>query len=104
MVSAYEHFKNTVMTLAQQNGITEFPYVINDEKGREVYWENHDQFWIKKKYDVLDHIVSYENSNGTWYRREFDSDGNLFYYEDCTGFIIGERKRKLNHEVIQVTL
>jgi hypothetical protein len=92
------------MTLAQQRGITDFPYIITDKKGREVYWENHEQFWIKKKYDALDHIVFYENSNRTWYRREFDSDNNLVYYEDCTGLIIGERKGKLNHEVIQVIL
>ena len=57
-------------TIAQQLNVKEFPFIIKDEKGNEIY---------------------YEYANGSWARREFDSQSNLIYYEDSKGHIEDNR-------------
>jgi len=47
-------------TIAQQLGITEFPFSINDKNGKEIY---------------------FENSNGYCRKSEYDSNGNKIYVE-----------------------
>jgi hypothetical protein len=60
-------------TIAQQLNIKEFPFVIKDSNGQEIY---------------------YEYSNGSWFKREYDSNGNLIYYENSDGKIIDNRPKQ----------
>ena len=57
-------------TIAQQLNIKEFPFIINDKNGNQIY---------------------YENSNGYWVKREYDSSGNEIYYENSEGLILNNR-------------
>jgi hypothetical protein len=69
-------------TIAQQLNITEFPFIIKDKNGREIY---------------------YEDSDGYWAKREYDSNGNLIYYENSDGTIIDNRpKSTCNGKVVEI--
>jgi len=54
-------------TIAQELGITQFPFEIKDGKGNIIYMED---------------------KNGYWERREIDSEGREVYYEDCNAYFI----------------
>jgi hypothetical protein len=71
------------MTLAQQNGITEFPYIIKDERGKETYYENAYGFWSKAEYNATGKAIYYENSNGT---------------------LIDKRPKKVNRTKVKITI
>jgi hypothetical protein len=58
------------MTIAQQLGVKEFPFIINDKDGKEIYRENCD---------------------GSWGKIEYDNNGNVIYFEDNTGRIVDSR-------------
>ena len=59
-------------TIAQQLGIKDFPFIIKDKNGNEIYWET---------------------SNGYWAKREYDSDGNEIYHETSVGVVIDNRPK-----------
>jgi hypothetical protein len=92
------------MTLAQQNGITEFPYIIKDEKGRIIYFENADGYWYKSEYNSRGNETYCKNSLGYWRKREYDEKENLIYFEDSFGDIIDKRPKKVNHTKVQLTI
>jgi uncharacterized protein YbcV (DUF1398 family) len=52
------------MTIAQQLKIKDFPFVIKDKDGNEIYWETSDGYWIKYEYDVNGIEIYWENSDG----------------------------------------
>ena len=52
-------------TIAQQLKIKDFPFIIDDAHGNRIYWENSDDYWIKREYDAHGNCIHYENSNGT---------------------------------------
>ena len=52
------------MTIAQQLKIKDFPFIIKDKNGKEIY---------------------YENSNGDWIKREYNANGKEIYWEDSDG-------------------
>ena len=54
-----------VMTIAQQLGVTKFPFVIRDENGNKIYWEARNRFWSKREYDERGNEIYYERSDGT---------------------------------------
>ena len=58
-------------TIAQQLNIKDFPFVIKDKQGNEIYYE----------------IFGY------WFKREYDSSGNIKYYENSDGTIIDMRPK-----------
>lgn len=58
------------MTIAQQLGVKEYPFIIKDNKGNKIY---------------------YEQSSGKWWKKEFDDKGNVIYYEDSNGRIVDSR-------------
>ena len=60
------------MTIAQQLGVKEFPFVIYDNRLDKLY---------------------YEDRTGYWCKREFDDDGNQIYYEDSNGRIVNDRPK-----------
>ena len=53
------------MTIAQQLKIKEFPFIIKDSKGKEIYYENSDGYWVKQEYDSKGNRIYWENSDGT---------------------------------------
>ena len=65
-------------TIAQFLKVKDFPFVINDKNGNEIY---------------------YERSTGFWSKREYNAQGDQIYYEDSTGYIFDKRPR-----VIEMTL
>lgn len=75
-----------MQTIAQQLNVTEFPFVIRDSKGNEIYFENSDGLWKKYEYDSKGNLPYYENSTGYWEKREYDSKGNVIYYKDSDGY------------------
>ena len=58
-------------TIAQQLNIKDFPFIIADKQGNEIYYEV-DGFWSKK---------------------EYDSDGIAIYCENSKGIIIDNRPK-----------
>ena len=66
-------------TIAQQLNITKFPFVIKDEKGNRIY---------------------YENSTGYWAKYQYDEKGNVVYYEDLDGYIVDTRPK----QTVEITL
>jgi hypothetical protein len=91
------------MTIAKQLNITTFPFEIKDAKGRLIYSEDSDGYWIKRKYDQYGNQIYYENSNGYWEKVEFDQNGNQIYFENSDGYIADNRP-KPEPEVKQETL
>jgi hypothetical protein len=73
------------MTLAQKNGITEFPYIIRDECGKLIYYEDSTGYWTEREFDSNGNLTYCENSDGNWLKRQYDSNGNLIRYESSNG-------------------
>jgi hypothetical protein len=51
-------------TIAQQLGVTQFPFDIKDERGNLIYLEFENQYWSKYKFDKEGKQIYYENSKG----------------------------------------
>lgn len=73
-------------TIAEQLRVREFPFIILDKNGNEIYLETSDGHWVKKKYDSNGNRVYYEDSSGYWYKIQYDSNGNEVHYENSKGF------------------
>ena len=80
-------------TIAQQLNIKDFPFVIKDKSGNQIYFEDSDGYWDKGEYDSEGNVIWHENSAGYWYKWEYDSEGNEIYYEDSRGEIIDNRPK-----------
>jgi hypothetical protein len=80
-------------TIAQQLNIKDFPFVIKDKSGNQIYFEDSDGYWDKCEYDSEGNDIWHENSAGYWYKWEYDSEGNEIYYEDSRGEIIDNRPK-----------
>jgi hypothetical protein len=72
-------------TIAQQLKIKDFPFVIKDKDGNEIYYEISTGFWSKREYDAHGKEIYREDSDGYWSKRERDAHGNGIYYENFTG-------------------
>jgi hypothetical protein len=77
-------------TIAQELGVTDFPFEIRDGKGNLIYIEMEDGFWIKWQWSNKRQMYC-QNSSNYWEKREYDSSGNEIYYENSTGKIINNR-------------
>lgn len=53
------------MTIAQQLKVKEFPFIIKDSKGNEIYYENSKNYWCKSEYDSKNNKIYWEDSFGT---------------------------------------
>jgi len=74
---------------------------IKDKNGKEIYFENSNGFWTKRKYDSQGKEIYFENSNGYWEKREYDSNGNVIYFENSNGEITDNRSKSCeNKEII----
>lgn len=80
-------------TIAQQLNITDFPFIIQDKQGNEIYYEI-DGYWCKKEYDSKNREISHKDSSGFSWKWEYDSLGNRIYCEDSNGVIIDNRPKK----------
>jgi hypothetical protein len=83
------------MTIAQQLKIKEFPFIIKDSEGKEIYFENSNGYWVKREFDSEGNKIYFEDSEGYWEKREYDSKGNEIYYENSNGYWV---KRKWDFE------
>ena len=72
-------------TIAQQLGVTDFPFIVKDNNGKQLYYETSDGYWEKWEYDSEGRVIYYEDSTGYWRKFEYDSDGNEIYYENSDG-------------------
>jgi hypothetical protein len=54
------------MTMAQQLKVTKFPFVIKNDAGNEIYYEDSDGWWKKREWDDKGkEEIYYEDSDGT---------------------------------------
>ena len=60
--------------MAQQLNVKEFPFVIKDDKGNQIYWEN---------------------SDGCWYKKEYDDNGKVIYWETNLGVVSDKRPKSV---------
>jgi hypothetical protein len=81
------------MTIAKQLKVTKFPFKINDENGRMIYWEDSDGYWIKREWDSNGNRIYSEDSIGYWEKCEYDSKSNRIYYEKSNGTIHDDRPK-----------
>jgi hypothetical protein len=84
-------------TIAEQLNIKDFPFVIKDNQGNLLYYEDSTGYWSKRKYDSKGNEIYFEDSDEFWRKKEFDSKGNRRYYEASDGLIIDNRPK---HDVI----
>ena len=62
-----------------------------DNNGNETYYENSYGGWKKREYDSNGNVVYIENSDGVWIKKEYDDNGNQIYYENSDGEIRDKR-------------
>jgi hypothetical protein len=89
------------MTIAQQLKIKEFPFIIKDSKGNQIYLEYSTGYWEKREYDSKGNQIYLEYSNGYWTKSEYDSKGNQIYLEYSNGFWV---KREFDSEGREIYL
>jgi hypothetical protein len=81
------------MTIAQQLNVTDFPFIIKDDKGNLIYYEYSNGDWSKREHDDNGRLIYYEYSNGDWSKWELDDKGNEIYFENSNGKIIDCRPK-----------
>ena len=81
------------MTIAQQLKIKDFPFIIKDKDGNEIYCEDSNGLWYKNEYDANGYDIRYEDSNGYWRKSEYDAHGKEIYCEDSYGYISDNRPK-----------
>ena len=74
------------MTIAKQLKIKEFPFTIKNSKGKEIYYEDSDGYWVKREYNSKGNEIYLEKSTGYWVKREYNSEGNRTRFETSTGY------------------
>jgi glucan-binding YG repeat protein len=80
-------------TIAQQLNVKEFPFIIKDKNGNQIYYENSDGFWVKREYNSNGNQIYFENSEGYWAKIKFDLNGNKIYYENSKGKVEDNRPK-----------
>jgi len=75
-------------TIAQQLNVKDFPFIIKDKNGKEIYYERSDRYWLKTERDEDGEIIYRENSDEWWLKKKFVKNDNGFevYYQDSDGF------------------
>ena len=73
-------------TIAQQLKIKDFPFIIKDKNGKEIYFEYSDGFWLKSEFDANGKEIYFENADGFWWKSEHDSNGNEIHCENSNGY------------------
>ena len=73
------------MTIAQQLKIKDFPFIIKDNNGNEIYYETSDGHWRKREYDDNGNKIYCEDANGHWWKYVYNDKGNEIYCETSDG-------------------
>ena len=73
------------MTIAQQLKIKDFPFIIKDKNGNEIYYETSDGHWRKREYDDNGNKIYCEDENGHWWKYVYNDKGNEIYCETSDG-------------------
>ena len=89
-------------TIAQQLKIKDFPFIIEDKDGKEIYFENSYGLWYKNEYDVNGYDIRYEDSTGYWRESEYDAHGNEIYCETLNGIINDHRPKTVELTLQQI--
>ena len=79
------------MTIAKQLNIKVFPFIIKDDAGNQIYYEERDGKWRKYEYDNNRNIIYYEDSSGYWIKKEWGDFGKEIYFENSDGIIRDNR-------------
>jgi len=90
------------MTIAQQLKVKEFPFVIKDSNGKQIYYEDSDGWWFKYEYDSNGNQIYTEYSSGYWCKHEYDSKGNEIYFEDSDGYIEDNRPKQKEYTIDEI--
>lgn len=72
-------------TVGQFLKVKTFPFVIKNEQGNEIYFENSTGYWAKREHDNQGNQIYFEDSTGYWTKREYDNQGNPIYFENSDG-------------------
>lgn len=80
-------------TIAQQLNVKDFPLIIKDSNGKEIYREESKGGWVRREYDSSNREIYLENSKGDWIKREYDSVGKEIYYESSYGTLYDNRPK-----------
>jgi len=90
-------------TIAQELGVTEFPFEIKNKRGDFIYREEHDNFWEKWEYSSDGKEIYFENFEGFWVKREYDSNGKQIYFENSKGTVLDDRPApELKNKIIEI--
>ena len=87
-------------TIAQFLKVKDFPFVIKDKNGKEIYVQNSSGYWRKHEYNDKGNEIRYEDSDGHWSKYEYDDNGNEIYFENSKGYIVDKRSKP----IIELTL
>ena len=80
-------------TIAQELGITKFPFDIRNDRGNVIYLEYDDGYWARWEHNSEGRVIYYENSNKFWAKREYNEKGNEIYFENSSGIIMDNRPK-----------
>ncbi len=78
-------------TIAQQLGVTKFPFEIRDGNSMLIYIENKEGLWKRWERNDNGDNLFHENSNKFWAKREYDDKWNEIYFENSSGIIMDNR-------------
>ena len=70
------------MTIAEQLNLKEFPFIIKNSNGKQIYYEDSTGYWWKRQYDERNNQIYSEDSEGFWAEREYDSRNNQINYKN----------------------
>jgi YD repeat-containing protein len=63
----------------------QFPIVIKDKKGNEIYCQNEDGRWCKYTYDDNRNVLTIKNSNGYCSEYTYDDNGKELTFKNSIG-------------------
>jgi RNA recognition motif-containing protein len=89
-------------TIAQQLKIKDFPFIIKDKDGNQIYYETSENHWSKFERDAHGHEIGQESDDGYWTKTERDAQGNMIRYENSNGKIIDNRPKQVEMTLQQI--
>ena len=86
----YDQLSNVEMDYVF-SGVFEQPvrvveYIIYNDEGKRIYYEDSTGYWEKNKYDENGNMIYYEFSDGFWIKSKYDENGNEIYFENSEGY------------------
>lgn len=73
-------------TIAQQLNVKTFPFYIQDDNEKTIYYEDSSGKWCKSEFDDNGNIIYSEDDKGYWRKWEYNDKGKRIYYEDSDGY------------------